>query len=294
MRLKTTSEVFHVWAHQGQSEGKCSSVSFDGKTLYSYAEPIAIIAENPAGEKCVLITSQRFSVTTSGHTVSALYATSHMRRFHVPTISCSHTLIRQHIADAVERMARQIPEARTRPGKAKRYQELRSYIASKNEFCSFFGLEPFAEIPPDGDMEAYLAAIAEKRAQEDKARAERFAKEQAKRLRESKRLLKDWKAGRIGGYFGGLPTHYMRVKGTDHIETTLGAVVPLASVRRFAPRILEVVRAGKEWEPDRTIMFGHYSLDRIDAKGTVHVGCHRFDRKEIERVAGLIMEPAIA
>jgi hypothetical protein len=82
-------EIFHVFAAQKQWEGKTGNrnVSFRETVLYSYAQPIArIVPETSHGSKVALITSRKFSITTSGHTRAASSALSHFRVFYVPLI----------------------------------------------------------------------------------------------------------------------------------------------------------------------------------------------------------------
>jgi hypothetical protein len=85
----TGREIFHVFAAQKQWEGKTGNrnVSFRDTVLFSYAQPIArIVPETSHGSKVALITSRKFSITTSGHTRAASSALSHFRVFYVPLI----------------------------------------------------------------------------------------------------------------------------------------------------------------------------------------------------------------
>jgi hypothetical protein len=68
-------QVSHLWANQSQEHARNSgrSVWFEGKTLYSYQEPIAYIM--PSG--IVVMTDDRFSVTTSKHVSLAWRALKH-------------------------------------------------------------------------------------------------------------------------------------------------------------------------------------------------------------------------
>jgi hypothetical protein len=82
-------EIFHIFAAQKQSEGRTGNrnVSFRDAVLFSYSKPIArIVPETSHGSKVALITSRKFSITTSGHTRAASSALSHFRVFYVPLI----------------------------------------------------------------------------------------------------------------------------------------------------------------------------------------------------------------
>lgn len=293
--LSNTDEVMHVWAHQGQSSGRCGNVSFNGTRLFSYAATIARITSNDAGETAVLVTSRRYSITTSGHTSGAHSAARHMTRFSVGNPDASPDAIRLEFASGIERLTLEIPEGRTAVNKAKRYRELQRHVASCNAFCRFFGLAEFPA-PADADMDRIVAETTAKREEQEKDRRDRAAKEASLRLKRVKADLKRWLKGEAVGSLYGLPVAYMRLdREGNTIETTLGATVPVDHVRRLAPRILELVKAKQAYVPERDIRFGHYRLDRIEANGTVVVGCHRFEAAEIARVAALLtIEPALA
>jgi hypothetical protein len=82
-----------------------------------------------------------------------------------------------------------------------------------------------------------------------------------------------------------------RISGED-LETTLGARVPLAHVRRALPVVLSLLAAGKAWRTNgHTIHLGEYRLDEITEAGEVVAGCHRFSKAEVYRIAGLVGVP---
>lgn len=103
-RVFNNHMVAHVWANQSQDSGRShnGNFSFDGPTLYSYREPIGYVvtSADPASgitvEKAVLITSNSFSVTTSGkHINPANRAVAYGRNypvFYVPYIPDRNTL----------------------------------------------------------------------------------------------------------------------------------------------------------------------------------------------------------
>jgi hypothetical protein len=60
---------------------------FDGDTIYSYNTPIASFYKTPGGTVVVLVTSERYSVTTSGKHMPAVHrAVSHYTSFTVPNL----------------------------------------------------------------------------------------------------------------------------------------------------------------------------------------------------------------
>ena len=82
--------VEHVWAQRKQPHGRSQNgnYSFDGGTLISYSTPIAKFWRGTRGRDFVLITSETFSVTTSGKHMPSSYNIPNVAGvFHVPFIS---------------------------------------------------------------------------------------------------------------------------------------------------------------------------------------------------------------
>lgn len=84
-----TDQVFHLWAHQAQSDARNShgNVFFDGAMIYSYGRhfPLAKIEINKRGT-LVLINSRDYSVTTRKHKSLAARAVRHLTTAHVPHV----------------------------------------------------------------------------------------------------------------------------------------------------------------------------------------------------------------
>ena len=100
-------------------------------------------------------------------------------------------------------------------------------------------------------------------------------------------IIAAWKAGdtcaRLRNTYD-LPV-YLRVMGGE-IETSKGARIPLAHAVRGLKFVRAVVGKGEDWVKNgHTFHLGHYSLDRVEANGTVHAGCHVIGLDEIERIA---------
>jgi hypothetical protein len=126
----------------------------------------------------------------------------------------------------------------------------------------------------------------------------RAAAAEKQRLAREKKLAAD-RAEYIAGFLAGADTGYTphgtptlgRISG-EELETTLGARVPLAHVRRALPVVLSLLAAGKAWRTHgHTIHLGEYRLDEITEAGDVVAGCHRFSKAEVYRIAGLVGVP---
>lgn len=64
----------NVWAQQDKASGKTGNgnMSFEGATLYSYRTPIGRFVDTVDGRRAVLVTSNSYSITTSGKHMPAL------------------------------------------------------------------------------------------------------------------------------------------------------------------------------------------------------------------------------
>ena len=85
-RVFSNDMAVHVWAQQKQSDGRNSkgSITFEGPTLYSYRTPIATFAKGTRGRKAVLLSQERYSVTTAHHISMAWRAIDYKDGFVVP------------------------------------------------------------------------------------------------------------------------------------------------------------------------------------------------------------------
>jgi hypothetical protein len=293
--LKNSSEVFHVWANQGQDYARSGNVSFDGRVAYSYRAVIGVMVGGPRGS-AALITGATHSVTTSKHTGEA--ASAARLSFRLPgRVDRSTTPDdgRAQWAEQIADLSTKYAVTTRKPSKAKLLRELRGSVESANRLCTFFEL-PLFELPAaDAEVDAYVAQLNAERIAVAKARAERDAAELAEQKAEALASLASWLAGAPGqpksfhllrGKVGDL----MRVGADGEVETTQRAYVPVDHVREAAPLILLLVRAGRPWRPtgDKVVRLGHYRVDQLDEDGTLHVGCHAFKRAELERFAAVL------
>lgn len=91
------SMVAHVWAQQNQSSGRSGNgnLSFNDATLYSYSTAIANFVKDKDGFSVVLVSKERYSVTTAHHIGLAQSATRGTPSFTVP-----HLLSASYYSDA--------------------------------------------------------------------------------------------------------------------------------------------------------------------------------------------------
>lgn len=100
--------------------------------------------------------------------------------------------------------------------------------------------------------------------------------------------LNEWLSGKTGYLtrwsMDDRMTTYMR-KRNGRLETTQGVEVPwLHAVRAFAFAV-QCYNQNQEFTPSVEVSIGHFRLDRIDADGTLHAGCHHLQFKDMVALA---------
>lgn len=164
-KLANIDQVIHVWAQDDKGRGRCGNVSFEGRTLYSYATPIAKFVDNKHGYTACLLYSGRYSISTSSHQSAAASAARHHRTFTVCYLGdiagrsgraplANGDWRKSNLENYAERYAQTVKtmaRARTYVDQHKnRADELREEAIA---FCEFFGIRftpsAFPEINQD-------------------------------------------------------------------------------------------------------------------------------------------------
>lgn len=333
----SVKEIFHIFAAQKQSEGATQKstgvggisgtgaapfgdvrgvpfVSFSGNVLSSYRAPIARIVPDVTdkeGRGVALITSRRYSVTTSGHVSEARSALSHFAVFVVPDVLAKYAhehennvahLVAEYQAElARDLRARKLPFWIGDEGSRNRYAFLADTI---NDYAGLFGVNLWeAQAQWAGrdwreDTRALIAAhrardtpeaIARrektkaKRAVADKVKAEYQAQERAKRA-------ESWRNGGAPLWRADLeamPCALLRVVG-DTLQTSHGATVPLRDAKRLFALISQNMRSHVRGTFPHGFRVGAYELSRIEENGDFRVGCHVIEYREAARLAAEI------
>lgn len=295
------SMVGHVWANASQEEGRShnGNLWFSGATIYSYRTPIA---RRMPGGRVFLVTSERYSITTSGKHMPAVHRAiaSGATVFQVPDVAANdhaaHTRNVGHLgkvyADTVARMKR--TQAASWGNPERTLQELADDI--RNYVGAIGGAEPDNYPDPARDAAAVRAKWAERAARDaDPATAAKREADRAKRKAAKERkeqAARDeqrtkWLAGEYvySRFDDGNGGAVLRVRG-DVLETSQGAGVPLAHAVKAFRMVKRCRDAGQSWARNgHTIRVGHFQVDAIDALGNMRAGCHRINWPEIERVA---------
>ena len=304
MRLafKNNDEVCHVWAHQAQSEGYSGNISFRGQVLMSYGTPIAKIFPE---HKLVLLTGVQHSITTSAHGSCAAGAARHLEVVRLPegkSVDISTTLesVRKMFEEAIGERTAEFAGLTRKPSRARCHRQMTEMTEQANRFCRAAGLELFPVVPEDEALSAWVATQVAANKERLAADQERHRLANLEKYQKAETQLEAWRRGEherhLLGFLRSSRGDFMRLNAAmDEVETSQGATVPAQHVATHAQALLRIIRSGKAWTPSgRTIHLGHYQVDKIEADGTLHAGCHRFTREELERMAKLmaIEEPA--
>jgi hypothetical protein len=311
-----THEIPHLWAHRTQEDARNpqGNLYFKGATIYSYRDSYPIAShvtnskEGKAARSAVLIRTDSYSVTTSGH-ISAVRQSvpSGVTRFYVPSVQvdwCWSTPGPDHdtnLAYFVEQAKESFRKAQnSRKYGTSELQTAFGYRDTAAQYAKFFGLAPtrkmFSFLPNAKVLAALRLRLTER---EDRAKVldqARFARERVQREERARiQTLDDaeqielWRKGNPHAHVPWNAPTMLRIKGSE-VETSRGARVPMAHALRALSAVRRVVESGQEFIPNgHTLHVGHYTVDRIEANGTLHAGCHVITLEEIERIAPELM-----
>jgi hypothetical protein len=334
----SVKEIFHIFAAQKQGEGATQKsngggnwggysnpwgsangvpfVSFSGNVLSSYRAPIARIVPDVTdkeGRGVALVTSQKYTVTTSGHVSAAKSALSHLAVFVVPDVLAKYAYeheknIAHLVAEYQAELARDL-RARNLPywlsdGEARnRYAHLAEMIKA---YAGLFGVNLFETQAQwaQGDFREHTRAlIAAHRARDTPeaiARREKTKAKQAQQAQAKEAQQAQERAGRIEAWRNGgaslwradldaMPCALLRIVG-DTLQTSHGARVPLRDAKRLFALISQNMRPHgfRLGAFPNGFRVGVYELSRIEENGDFRVGCHTIEYQEAARLAAEI------
>jgi hypothetical protein len=235
----TNEMVAHIWAQQEKDSAKSANgnFSFRGETLFSYRTPIARFVQSIDGRRVILVTSDKFSMTTSCKHMPALWRSigSSARPtpcFSVPIISHSgafdeldnraHSLNLAHLMAEYDTLAARLLRARyietylwrIKINEGIALDKLQERADAALGYASAFGLAlPFLDAVSDAreiwrkrQERAAKNSTPEAIAKRERARVKRIERQEAKQAEERRIALLDgaeliaaWRDGQ-GGY----------------------------------------------------------------------------------------------
>lgn len=322
----TSKEIPRLWANQSlhHARNPQGNFRFWGSRLYSYSTCIARIVA-PANDKSggiVLHANRGWSSTTTRQQNSARSATHHyIRSFTVKNWTETdgiyveengkrkrvsvHKVNLDDYARRIERQAATV--GRSRSSHDKTMLQLTRLIGEANDYAVVFKSKRRFAVPAPERLKNFVerarVAAAKRSAAAGAASDERKALE-AKYRAAAPALLQAWLANReltadefnIMRKYECIGLDYVRlVGGNAEVETTRGARVAVAHIRRAIPSIDRVIASGQEWHANsHTTRLGGHELTYISADGIIHVGCHAFQRSEYERIRAIILDLPLA
>lgn len=307
------AQCAHVWAQQNQEHGRSNSMRFEGEVIYSYQTPIARIIpnDNVTGGRVVLVTSHKYSVTTSGKHMPAISrAVQHLTRFDVPNLgvhggrlqTARGSMHQENMEAYAAEYANQMKKlARARTKADWQYAALNRVAVEARLYADTFNFH----VSLDKDFFAInFPPLSEEQLKEVKANAAKVQAAKAKATRDKKKAqlafiaenLEAWRAG-ISNYdmdmaLRSVTKVFMRIKDGE-IITSKGARFPVEHARRVWPVVLNC-KNGKHDYPlpssdprlrRADIQLGSFRIDKIEASGNVLAGCHYVEFTEIAETA---------
>lgn len=310
-----SGEISHLWFHQTQADARNQQGNFyfGGDTIYSYGPhfPIACHVKNSNGKKsAILFTTRGYSSTTSGH-ISAVRSAipTGTLIFHVRHPNDGPHSSMTHYLENIEVLIKSANTRKMETTRNEDTQKAKALIIECRAFCQFFKLKTpkFPKLPKiDAEklarqetaiVDRRNRAIAKNKAQWEEY--DRRRKQEAEEwLAKSAEIIEAWRNGDARAHLRNpetLPVMLrIRTFGADddvqsmvaQVETSRGARVPVSDAIRGLRFVRAIVSKGIPYQRNgHTLHLGHYAIDKIDADGTLHAGCHVIPYSEIERIA---------
>lgn len=297
---------FNMFCDQRPSYPELFAPNTTINTIYSHGRHYAAAAfvTTPAGERVVLVNTDRRSMSTMKHLSHIRRAIpSRYRVFHVGAPDPMHKAggADHFHEDNLSGIVQDAAETFAKAKRARKYaghhtDHATALLEGATAYAEAFGL---TWSPPALEgLAAEVAARAEaKQAEYNRERAERQQRErermEALRVTQAEDFAA-WSAGegyRVpSGYSaddkGAAYVRRYTQGDTDELQTSLGASVPWAhAVKAF--RFIKLCKEqGKAWSKNgHVVRVGHYQVDSIDAEGNMHAGCHYFAWEHMEALA---------
>lgn len=300
----TNHEIPHLWMHQGQEYARNGNNSFyfRGKTIYSYGShfPIATHVVGINGQPGILFTSDKNSITTSQHMSSVRRAipqsatvftvpNQHLG-FSEPEDEYQHGRNLKHYIAAVSSYVSECARSRASYIKEHKHDMAVQWRDEALAYASFFGL-PVPSIDPVPDLNSEeMEKIRKHEAKQSAEKAAKAKKEAEERRQQALSLADQWRSGGQHHYLLNAIPAMLRIENHE-VVTSRGARFPIMHAKKGLLLVRAVIARGEDWSRNgHSCRLGHYSIDRIEANGTVHAGCHIVSWEEIERVAAEIDE----
>lgn len=286
-------EVAHIWARQTQPTGRNSQGNFyfDGDKIYSYGRHFCIARLLP--NKQVLFTDRGCSKTTAKHINWVRYAVNHLELVYCANPDGGTGSNIPEFTKEFENLIGIIEAPRKQQKTKAAAKQSLIFVADKvDKYLAAVG-ETLENVQDSEFMAYYTTArnqdIAALKTQLDIWEKEKQERQRLARIeaeKRAKKVITKWKRGeRVQiPYF--VETVYLRenvreygVERTPVVETSKGARVELGR----AKILFDLIKSGRDIKG--------FDLDGytvIGLNGVLTIGCHKIERKEINRFAKLM------
>lgn len=285
--MKTVcKDMCHLWANQLQAHARYGNKSFSGDLFYSYSACIARTVSRNRSRYYLLDSVRSYSVTTSRRVGEVRRAIPNgCIVFHVP--NPDRPPCREHLNSYAERIRTlEIQAANAKSRRADLIAQGEALVAEANMFATVFGFQRRFTFDSDpASVKAAVTADQEEKLRKHQAAERSRSRSVARKLRDDQARLQGWMAGEDVAAPSSLPFQYMRVRG-EWIETTTHARVRKSDVIRAAPLVLRAMASGVSHTRLNCPIGEFFATSIVD--NVLTVGCHRFERAEIERIATLL------
>jgi len=293
-----TDMVAHVWAQQEQGTGRNAQGNFyfRDSTIYSYGAhfPIARFVTNAKGKRAVLFTEDTYSNTTAGHKRAARQAIPPgVPVYYVPRVAdvLSPSDTRDKLRAKLERLYGLAVRAKSRVEWAqKAYHD---DLENANALAQFMGWG--WRIKSQGFIPEAIAKAKEAAAKEVKRKAKETAARNKACAEATRVAIVEWRNGErysIPGYVG--PVLLRLTPDGQTVQTSKGAEVPAEHARRVWKLVDQCKKESSVFELKyHTERIGAFTVDRIDADGTLHAGCHTIAYSEMEAFSAVLNRASV-
>ncbi len=275
--FNSSSDVIHLFAQKTQNDARCNNVFFEnpkdkeyGTKLYSYGYHY-LLAEF-LNENTIMINDTGYSVTTSKHISQVRSATSQYKQYF--TTKTNINLVHEYILNNKARL--------TNARKPEMYiNNIFSLWSSLNEYYEEMKIKKYKSNPKYKEIKKIVQALENSPVEyKEKLKELSIKKAKSDKLKAAKELkekLIKFQNYEINSFrIQGINDCLRLSKDGQQVETSQYISVSVKAARY----LYALIRQGKD-------IIGHkidgYTV--ISINGTLKIGCHNIDRKEIERFA---------
>ncbi|WP_184549857.1 hypothetical protein [Mucilaginibacter sp. FT3.2] len=280
-RVVDKHTVAHLWANRLQTDARTATGNFyfENEKIWSYGSHflIAYHAQNDNGEHAVVITRNKYSVTTSEQVSIVRAASSHLNQLIVPDAGISREPLLKKWYNEITGIAANLQRAR----KPEKYiYQIRTVIHEARRYADFFGFELPACLRKAGEIQN-AAQYAEVLENENTFRKKEEEKNRIEEQKIHRLQLKDWRALKSGYIKKRDGFDYLRFdKSTNRVQTSQRVEIPATIARNFYALVLDSLTDGGCKNCKMTLM-DRYEVNEIN-KDFIKVGCHKISIKEIK------------